>query len=114
MAQRVQVQLLDDITGEEAAETATFDLDGVAYEIDLTAENASWLREELSVYLEKGRKVRADGRGPNSAPLHLPEMNPTVSASRLKRTVTAPAAGVGSVKVSSRHTMQPTPKRIAA
>lgn len=58
MAQRVQVQLLDDITGEEAAETVTFGLDGVAYEIDLTAENASRLREELSIYLVKGRTVR--------------------------------------------------------
>lgn len=62
MAQRVQVQLLDDITGEEAAETVTFGLDGVAYEIDLTAENASQLREELSVYLGKGRKVRGQPR----------------------------------------------------
>ena len=40
MAQRVQVQLLDDITGEEAAETITFGLDGVSYEIDLSADNA--------------------------------------------------------------------------
>ena len=58
MAQRVQVQLLDDITGEEASETVTFGLDGVLYEIDLTAENANRLREDLSIYLDKGRKVR--------------------------------------------------------
>ncbi|WP_461171157.1 histone-like nucleoid-structuring protein Lsr2 [Arthrobacter sp. Z1-15] len=58
MAQRVQVQLLDDITGEEAAETITFGLDGVLYEIDLTAQNAHQLREEFGVYVEKGRKVR--------------------------------------------------------
>ncbi|MFJ7751827.1 Lsr2 family protein [Arthrobacter sp. NPDC097144] len=58
MAQRVQVQLLDDITGEEAAETITFGLDGVMYEIDLTAQNARQLRDELGFYVEKGRKVR--------------------------------------------------------
>jgi hypothetical protein len=58
MAQRVQVQLLDDITGEEAAETITFGLDGVMYEIDLTEQNARQLRDELGVYVEKGRKVR--------------------------------------------------------
>lgn len=58
MAQRVQVQILDDITGEEAAETITFGLDGVSYEIDLTADNAHELRDVLSPYLEKGRKVR--------------------------------------------------------
>ena len=62
MAQRIQVQLIDDITGEEAAETVTFGLDGVAYQIDLTAQNANALREELSVYLDKGRKVRGRSR----------------------------------------------------
>lgn len=64
MAQRVQVQLLDDITGEEAAETITFGLDGVSYEIDLTADNAHQLRDELSIYLEKGRKVRGRSAAP--------------------------------------------------
>ena len=58
MAQRVHVQLLDGITGEEAAETIAFGLDGVSYEIDLSADNAHQLRDELSIYLEKGRKVR--------------------------------------------------------
>ena len=58
MAQRVQVQLLDDITGEEAAETIIFGLDGVLYEIDLTAQNAQQLRDALGAYVEKGRKVR--------------------------------------------------------
>lgn len=59
MAQRVQVQLLDDITGEEAAETVTFGLDGVGYEIDLTSDNARRLREELMPYLSNSRKVRS-------------------------------------------------------
>ena len=58
MAQRVQVQLVDDINGEEATETITFGLDGVLYEIDLTEQNAHQLRDELGVYVEKGRKVR--------------------------------------------------------
>ena len=59
MAQRVQVQLIDDINGEVADETVTFGIDGTTYEIDLTAENAAKLREKLSLYLEKGRKARA-------------------------------------------------------
>ena len=63
MAQRVQVQLLDDITGQEAAETITFGLDGVKYEIDLTAQNARQLRDELGVYVEKGRKIRGRSAG---------------------------------------------------
>ena len=63
MAQRVQVQLLDDITGEEAAETISFGLDGVLYEIDLTAQNAHQLRDELGAYVEKGRKIRGRSAG---------------------------------------------------
>lgn len=64
MAQRVQVQLLDDITGEEAAETITFGLDGVTYEIDLTTENARQLREQLGTYVDKGRKLRGRAGAP--------------------------------------------------
>lgn len=64
MAQRVQVQLIDDLTGDEAAETVSFGLDGITYEIDLTAENAAQLREQLNPYLEKGRKVRGRAAAP--------------------------------------------------
>lgn len=58
MAQRVKVQLIDDLTGDEAEETVKFGIDGITYEIDLTAENARKLREQLNPYLEKGRKAR--------------------------------------------------------
>ena len=37
MAQKVQVLLVDDVDGATAEETVTFSLDGVSYEIDLTA-----------------------------------------------------------------------------
>ena len=57
MAQRVQVQLIDDITGEEAEETIAFGLDGITYEIELTAVNARQLREQLRPYLESGRRI---------------------------------------------------------
>lgn len=58
MAQRVQVQLIDDMTGEEAQETVTFGLDGVAYEIDLTTGHANEMRELLGMYVEKARKSK--------------------------------------------------------
>ena len=48
MAQRVQVQLVDDLSGEEAQETVRFGLDGTNYEIDLTEQNAKSLRDALS------------------------------------------------------------------
>jgi hypothetical protein len=60
MAQRVNVVLVDDIDGSEAAETVTFGLDGAQYEIDLSADNADKLRETLAPYVGHGR--RAGGR----------------------------------------------------
>ncbi len=60
MAQRVNVVLVDDIDGTEAAETVTFGLDGAQYEIDLSADNADKLREALATYVGHGR--RAGGR----------------------------------------------------
>jgi Lsr2 len=60
MAQRVNVVLVDDIDGSEAAETVTFGLDGAQYEIDLSADNADKLREALATYVGHGR--RAGGR----------------------------------------------------
>jgi hypothetical protein len=57
VAQRVNVVLEDDIDGTDADETVTFALDGVNYEIDLSAANADKLREALSLYIGHGRKV---------------------------------------------------------
>ncbi|MHA7146545.1 histone-like nucleoid-structuring protein Lsr2 [Arthrobacter sp. TmT3-37] len=63
MAQRVQVQLVDDFNGEEAQETVRFGLDGSEYEIDLTTENASELRSALSQYVDVARKASGGRRG---------------------------------------------------
>lgn len=60
MAQRVSVLLIDDLDGKEAAETVTFGLDGVTYEIDLSAENAAKLREEFAGWVGAAR--RSGGR----------------------------------------------------
>ena len=46
MAEKIQVLLVDDIDGGEATETVNFGLDGVAYEIDLSSDNAKKLRKE--------------------------------------------------------------------
>lgn len=66
MAQKVQVLLVDDVSGGDAAETVTFALDGVSYEIDLSEENATRLRDSLSEWTEKARRVggrrRSGGR----------------------------------------------------
>lgn len=57
MAQKVIVQMLDDIDGGMAAETVTFALDGVTYEIDLSEKNAAALRAAVTVWASSARRV---------------------------------------------------------
>ncbi|MDR2566780.1 MAG: Lsr2 family protein [Bifidobacteriaceae bacterium] len=61
MAQRVQVLLVDDLDGSDATETVTFGLDGVNYEIDLSADHAGELRKGLAKWVESARRVPARG-----------------------------------------------------
>lgn len=65
MAQKVQVQLIDDLDGSEAIETVNFGFDGTGYEIDLSGNNAHELRASLAEYVEHARRagsVRAVAR----------------------------------------------------
>lgn len=64
MAQKVQVELIDDLDGSPAAETVRFSLDGKQYEIDLSATNATELREGLADYVSAGRKAGSGPRRP--------------------------------------------------
>lgn len=57
MARKTFVELIDDIDGGKADETVTFSLDGVGYEIDLTADNAQKLRDELGKWVSTARRV---------------------------------------------------------
>ena len=57
MAQRVHIVLEDDIDGTQAEESVTFGLDGVTYEIDLSAENAAALRDSLASYISSARRT---------------------------------------------------------
>ena len=57
MAQRIQVILEDDLDGGAATETVSFGIDGNAYEIDLSADNAAKLREALSAYVGHARRA---------------------------------------------------------
>ncbi len=53
MAQRTI--LVDDLDGGDAAETVSFALDGVSYEIDLNEENAAQLRDDLANWIGHAR-----------------------------------------------------------
>jgi hypothetical protein len=57
MAEQVIKQLIDDLDGGEAEETVSFAIDGVAYEIDLSVENAEILRDRLSPFAERARRA---------------------------------------------------------
>ncbi|MEW2502334.1 histone-like nucleoid-structuring protein Lsr2 [Amycolatopsis sp. NPDC047767] len=57
MAKNTAVHVLDDLTGEPAAETVGFGLDGLDYEIDLSAPNAAALREIFDPYVANGRRT---------------------------------------------------------
>jgi hypothetical protein len=64
MAQRIV--LIDDLDQGQADETVKFGLDGVQYEIDLSAKNASKLRDLLAPYVKAGKRL---GRAPTTTPV---------------------------------------------
>ena len=57
MARRTVVERTDDLDGSAATEVVAFGLDGVDYEIDLSAHNAARLRSELERYQVAGRRL---------------------------------------------------------
>jgi hypothetical protein len=65
MAQKLTVELEDDLDGGPADETVRFGVDGSGYEIDLSAKNAAALRRKLAPFIEHARKA---GRGARRRP----------------------------------------------
>ena len=67
MAQKVVVELVDDLDGTASDDisTVTFALDGVSYEIDLNEDNANTLRDAFSDFIAAGR--RTGGRAKRGA-----------------------------------------------
>lgn len=59
VASKTVVEWVDDIDGRPAAETVTFALDGVEYEIDLSTEHATALRASLKEFIRKARTEEA-------------------------------------------------------
>ncbi|HEX6352968.1 Lsr2 family protein [Actinophytocola sp.] len=59
MAQKVLVQLVDDLDGTSSQDVSTvlFGLDGVSYEIDLSDDNAERLRESLQEFVDSARRT---------------------------------------------------------
>lgn len=58
MATKTTVKMTDDLDPEQMADEAVwFCLDGVSYEVDLSAEHADQLRDRLATYVGAARKA---------------------------------------------------------
>jgi len=64
MARKTSVLISDDLDGSEGAETVTFGLDGVTYEIDLSPKNRAKLDKAFAPYLDRGRRLSVRRRRP--------------------------------------------------
>ncbi|EOD64196.1 hypothetical protein H480_33013 [Amycolatopsis vancoresmycina DSM 44592] len=79
--------MLDDLTGDPAAETVGFGLDGIDYDIDLSFANAEALRALLQRYADAGR--RTGGR--KNRPRIVPGAKKTPPAAKPKAAPAKPA-----------------------
>jgi Lsr2 len=68
VVQKVTVQLVDDLDGSVAQETVEFGLDGVSYQIDLSAVNAEKIRGMLSDFVANARRSGLRKRAAAIAP----------------------------------------------
>jgi hypothetical protein len=67
VARQTIERLIDDLDGNNADETVHFGLDGIAYEIDLSARNAAAFRKAISKYQEAGQRVSVARRSARRA-----------------------------------------------
>jgi hypothetical protein len=64
VAQKIQTLFIDDLDGSDAEGNVRFGLDGTEYEIDLSAQHAQELRDELARYVGAARRVGGGARRP--------------------------------------------------
>jgi hypothetical protein len=57
MATRTITSLVDDVDQSEAAETLSFGIEGITYEIDLSQNNTAKLRDDLAPWVAKARRT---------------------------------------------------------
>jgi hypothetical protein len=62
VASKTVVELFDDLDGGRADETVGFALDGVEYEIDLSTENATALRDGMAEFIRHAHRVTSRTR----------------------------------------------------
>jgi hypothetical protein len=57
MAQKITVELEDDLDGGPADETVRFGVDSAEYEIDLSTKNAAAFRKKLAPFIDHARRA---------------------------------------------------------
>jgi hypothetical protein len=67
MAQKITVELEDDLDGGPADETVSFGVGGMQYEIDLNKKNARAFRKQLAPFVEHARKAGRGQRRPRTS-----------------------------------------------
>jgi hypothetical protein len=67
VAQRIETRLVDDLDGSTAVETVRFAVEGREYEIDLSEENATRLRDVLAEFVAAARRAGGARRGAAAA-----------------------------------------------
>lgn len=84
MAQKVTVELVDDLDGTVSSDISTvgFGLDGVSYEIDLAEENASKLRDAFADYVGAARRI--GGRAKRGTLVRASTARPAVDREQTK------------------------------
>jgi hypothetical protein len=92
MAQRVVVELLDDIDQSPATSTVTFGLDSKLYIIDLNADHAAEFRGFLETYVNAGRKVGT----------HRSQLKPAKRVADFDPAAVRAWAGANGIKVAPR------------
>jgi hypothetical protein len=113
MAQRVTVELEDDLDGGPADETLRFGLDGTEYEIDLRKTNASKFRRQIAPYLDHARKA---GRGQRRRPVRTSSSRERSGDIRAwaKDQASRSASAAASRRALSSSTKPPRPQRDAS
>lgn len=118
VAKRVTIQLVDDIDGsiidDKSGETIGFAVNGVEYEIDLKAKNATEFHRKLDYYIEHATRVGGRKRKPSPRlrrRRRQPGHRPSVTRRRLGRfgsgrrtTVTRSAIAAACPPTSKRRT----------
>ncbi len=109
VAQQTTTTLVDDLDDTLAAnETVAFGLDGTDYEIDLNAEHATALREDLATWVDHAR--RTSGRSRRS-PARTPQptgSTPSRSGTGRAATATRSPTAAASPPPSKRPSTPPT------